>query len=250
MAEQSRTPPRRPVLGLGKEPELEVQPAAGMADGPFRVTAQNLTPGARVRLSSWLKDEKGGMFRCECYYVADRHGVVDTAVHPSVGGDFEGVLPLGLLDQMQPVETGRRLLKRDVRLPWVVNVELHSDGASETPLVSRSAERWYLGPGVTVQEVTVGRLRGRVFVPPAQFGRVPAVIDLFGSIGGCVDFRAALLASHGFVTFALAFAQYKDLPKSLAHSAGFIKDPNAPPTPIGMDLSYFEEAARFMQQHP
>ena len=248
MAEQSRTPPHRPVLGLEKEPELEVMPAAGMADGPFRVTAQNLTPGARVRLSSSLKDEKGGMFRCECYYVADRHGVVDTAVHPSVGGDFEGVQPFGLLDQMQPVETGRRLLKRDVRKPWVINVELHGDG--EAPIAARSAERHYLGPGVTVHEVTVGRLRGRVFVPPAQFGRVPAVIDLFGSIGGCIDFRAALLASHGFVTFALAFAAYKDCPKSLAHFAGFIKDKNAAPAPLGMDLAYFEEAAQFLQQHP
>lgn len=250
MAEQSRTPSHRPVLGLGKAPELDVQPAAGMADGPFRVNAQNLTPGARVRLSSWLKDERGGMFRCECYYVADRHGAVDTTVHPSVGGDFEGVQPFGLLDQMAPVEQGRRLLKRDVRIPWTVTVELHADGARETPTASRSAERRYLARGVAMHEVTVGRLRGRVFVPAARFGRVPAVVDLFGSIGGCVDFRAALLASHGFLTFALAFANYKDLPRSLAHSAGYIKDPAAPPAPVGMDLAYFEEAAQYMQQHP
>ena len=95
---------------------------------------------------------------------------------------------------------------------------------------SRTVERWHLGPGVMMHEVNVGRLRGYIFEPPAKHGtHVPAVLDLFGVVGGCQTFRAALLASHGFLTFALAYLNYKDLPKSF---------------PRGIDLSYFEEGAR------
>ena len=99
--------------------------------------------------------------------MADRRGAVDTRVLPSVGGTFEGVQPTGLLDHLVSVEPNRRLLKRDVTTPWRVTVQLHGEGADA---VTRVAERWYLAPGVTVHEVEVGRLRGRVFVPAAHHG--------------------------------------------------------------------------------
>ena len=35
---------------------------------------------------------------------------------------------------------------------------------------------------------------------------------MFGTTGGLIEFRAALLASHGYVTLALAYALYDDLP--------------------------------------
>ena len=37
---------------------------------------------------------------------------------------------------------------------------------------------------------------------------------MFGSHGGLLEYRAAILASHGFVRLALAFFSYKDLPES------------------------------------
>ena len=45
-------------------------------------------------------------------------------------------------------------------------------------------------------------------------GPHPAVIDMFGGIGGLLETRAALLASRGFLTLALAYFNYKDLPVS------------------------------------
>ena len=44
---------------------------------------------------------------------------------------------------------------------------------------------------------------------------MPGIIDLFGSAGGLVQHRSALLASHGFAAFSLAYFAYKDLPPSL-----------------------------------
>ena len=207
---------------------LELHPPTGMVDSPFHVTVHSLPPGCRVKLSSSLIDERGGEFRCECVYVADRCGAIDTRVHPSVGGTFEGVQPTGLLDHLVSVEPGRRLLKRDVTTPWRVAVQLHREGADA---VRRVAERWYLSPDVTMQEVDAGRLRGRLYIPAAHHGRVPAVIDLFGSLPGCVDFRAALLASHGFLAYALPNYGYRDMPSSFAQAALPMPTPDPSPRP-------------------
>lgn len=43
-------------------------------------------------------------------------------------------------------------------------------------------------------------------------GPFPGVIDMFGTAGGNIEFRAALLASRGYATLALAYMLYEDLP--------------------------------------
>ena len=48
----------------------------------------------------------------------------------------------------------------------------------------------------------------------AGSGPFPGVIDLFGTVGGLVEFRAAMLASHGLVGFTLSHALYEDLPSN------------------------------------
>ena len=57
---------------------------------------------------------------------------------------------------------------------------------------------------------------------------------MFGSHGGLLEHRAAILASHGFVVFALAFFAYKDLPE----------------TEWGLELEYFIEAVEWLAKHP
>ncbi|XP_048251944.1 acyl-coenzyme A thioesterase 1-like [Haliotis rufescens] len=57
---------------------------------------------------------------------------------------------------------------------------------------------------------------------------------MFGSTGGLVEFRAALLASRGFVSFALAYFRYDDLPSSLAD----------------VDFDYFLDAVDWLSSHP
>lgn len=45
--------------------------------------------------------------------------------------------------------------------------------------------------------------------------KLPAIVDLYGTRGGLNELRAALLASRGFVTLALAYFNYKDLPNRI-----------------------------------
>ena len=46
-------------------------------------------------------------------------------------------------------------------------------------------------------------------------GPFPGVIDLFGTAGGIIEFRSALLASRGFASLSLPYFNYEDLPDSL-----------------------------------
>jgi hypothetical protein len=54
-----------------------------------------------------------------------------------------------------------------------------------------------------------------VFASVSGRGPFPAVVDMFGTGGGVIEFRAALLASRGFVTFHLAYFDYEDLTSSV-----------------------------------
>ena len=58
-------------------------------------------------------------------------------------------------------------------------------------------------------------------------------MDLVGSGGGLLEWRASLLASRGFATLALAHWGYDDLPEPLTV----------------LDLDYFEEAATLLNCH-
>ena len=60
------------------------------------------------------------------------------------------------------------------------------------------------------------------------------VIDLLGGVVSLVEFKASLLASHGFATLALAFLGYEDQPLC----------------PSSINLDYFEEAANWLLSHP
>ena len=60
------------------------------------------------------------------------------------------------------------------------------------------------------------------------------VMDLLGGTGGLVEFKASLLASHGFAALAVAYYGYDDLPSSVSPY---------------VELEYIEEAAEWLYQH-
>ena len=55
-------------------------------------------------------------------------------------------------------------------------------------------------------------------------GPFPAVLDMFGTTGGLMEFRAALLATHGYTSYALPIFAYEALSESM----------------LNIDFEYFE----------
>ncbi|XP_075415624.1 acyl-coenzyme A amino acid N-acyltransferase 2-like [Tenrec ecaudatus] len=217
--------------------KLTVTPVSDLADRPVHVRVTGLHPTQLVMFKASLKDERGNLFQSRAVYRANSAGEVDLQQDPSLGGDYMGVHPMGLFWSLKPEKAFLRLTKRDVmNRPFQVTLDLYDSASfqddSRQPRASQITERWFSCPGMQRVPISEGRLRGALFLPPGE-GPFPGVIDLFGGIGGLVEFRASLLATHGFAVLALAYFAYEDLPKY----------------PREFDLEYFEEAANFLLAH-
>jgi len=86
----------------------------------------------------------------------------------------------------------------------------------------------------TIKEyVQEEKITGALF-HPKQKGRYPAALILSGSDGGMQEHAAALLASKGYVTLALAYFGVEGLPKNLEN----------------IPLEYFQEATKWLKKLP
>ncbi|XP_036437895.1 acyl-coenzyme A thioesterase 5-like isoform X1 [Colossoma macropomum] len=201
-----------------------------MFDEAVEIKLSGLTPQQHVELQSNLQDDRGVRFKATATYQADEKGEVDLSRHPSLGGNYTGVEPMGLFWSMRPDVPHSIVVKRDASTPLNYHIEASSGGEI---LAKETNERHFTGPGVRRAPVSDGRIRGTLFTPPGE-GPFPGIIDLYTLGGGMCEPRAALLASKGFEVLALAYYGYQDLPKKVKK----------------FDLEYFEEAITFLQRLP
>ncbi|XP_068110409.1 acyl-coenzyme A thioesterase 1-like [Hyperolius riggenbachi] len=213
--------------------QLRVCPGRCLYDEPLRLQVSGLSPGQHVTLRTELTDEGGELFSSLGRYRAGSSRELELSRSPALeGGSFTGIEPEGPLWALKPRDPLRRLLKRNVQSPFQLRFSLHQE-PSGTLLASAAQERGFMGEGVTRLLVREGRVRGSLFLPPGS-GPFPAVIDLYGTGGGLMEHRASLLGSHGYMTLALAFFDFDDLPNNLG----------------GLSLNYFQEAVEFLRHHP
>ncbi|XP_038625750.1 bile acid-CoA:amino acid N-acyltransferase isoform X2 [Tachyglossus aculeatus] len=219
--------------------QLTVTPQSALVDEPLQIQLTGLHPSQLVTFRASLINEKGLLFQSRAFYRASEAGEVDLEKASALGGDYVGVHPMGLFWTLKPQKVFSRLMKRDViNTPYYVKLEVYNSAVldfsvEDQPLISTTVERWYAGAGVKRIQIREGRVRGALFLPPGK-GPFPGIIDMFGGIGGLVEFRASLLASRGFTVLALAYFGYEDLPKDA----------------LEVDLEYFEEATNLLLKHP
>ncbi|XP_055496768.1 acyl-coenzyme A thioesterase 5-like [Leucoraja erinacea] len=222
---------------------FSVTPCKSLADEDVCIRVAGLSRHQEVTLRAHALDEREQIFDSYAHYRADSHGLLDITHSPSLGGDYLGVVPMGLLWTLSPatMEMPYQKLRPYTNLigmPMRIDLFLHS-GHSQTRVVpgqilaKQTIERWYSKPGVRWIKLREGSIRGSLFLPPGD-GQFPGVIDLFGDEGGLTEFRACLLASRGFATLALPYFGFEDLPRALTD----------------LRLEYFEEAVDYLQKHP
>lgn len=220
-------------------PTVTASPASALVDDDVSIVIGGLEGHQAVTVVSILKEEKVKMMSY-AHFEADDDGVVDVTTMPSIGGSYEGIEPMGFIWAMTltPDQTyGTRLMKRNVLTPINVDVMVYNghfvvndpERIDDECLATVNLQRWYISEDVERIEIRRGRMVATLFVPKGP-GLFPGVLDLFGSIGGLVEYRASLLASRGFVTLALAYYW--------------------PPKVMVQDLEYFEEAVDFLASHP
>ncbi|NXE46962.1 ACOT1 thioesterase, partial [Casuarius casuarius] len=201
-------------------------------DDPIQIHVTGLLPQQAVTLRACLADESGELFQAHARYRAGSSGELDLTRSPALGGSYSGVEPMGLLWSLQSETPYKRLVKRNVLTPFCVDLEVYDGHGNMSRLLGKCTnERRFLGEGVKRISVREGRLKATLFLPPGS-GPFPGLIDLYGSGGGLVEYRASLLACRGFVTLALAYMAFEDLPAM----------------PEILELGYFEEAVNFLRK--
>ncbi|XP_052791438.1 acyl-coenzyme A amino acid N-acyltransferase 1-like [Mya arenaria] len=210
---------------MSRNPSILVDDPEALVDAVIRICVEGLSAHEPVTVRAEIRHE-GAVYAACANYVADDQGVVDVTRDASSGGTYEGVSAMGLFWSMKAAPGqpyGLRLVVANASLPLLSDVavfpghlsleQTYTDDAS--PLCTKIIRRWYMGKGVKKIPVSSGRLRGTLFLPQGR-GPFPGVIDMFGTMGACIEFRAALLASHGFAALALPYFRYRDLPKKMA----------------------------------
>jgi dienelactone hydrolase len=179
-----------------------------LADEPVQFSVVGCSPRETVTITAaWTIG--GEPVRSEARFTADGSGIVDPGRHASTGGSYTGVEPHGLWWSIGLSDADLAVESLD---PWTVSLT----AAGERWDSSGSLVRRKAAPSVRQLEVTSGRLRGIAFIPDGP-GPFPSVLLFSGSGGGLasVQCQAALLASRGFATLALAYFHYADLPSEL-----------------------------------
>ncbi|XP_028286752.1 acyl-coenzyme A thioesterase 4-like [Parambassis ranga] len=221
--------------------KVSVQPSRGLVDEKFVVLVQNAFPGFQLTVHAHHQCEDGHGWEAFGHYTADATGTVNVSEDPSLGGTYSGAEPMGLLWSLRPVpgsKPGLRMRKKNVQTPMEITVSVYQGHQTEgfvdqVPLTGVVVERWYMAPGVQRIPITEDGLTATLFLPSGP-GPFPGLLDLWGGGGQLVEYRAALLASHGIASLALDYLT----PKITMETGKMV------------DNQYFETAYRVLQQHP
>lgn len=221
--------------------KLSVHPSRALVDEKFRVLVQKAPAGSKLTVRSHHHSEDKHDWEAFGHYVSDSTGTVNLSEDPSLGGAYDGVEPMALLWSLRPVpgsKPGLRMRKTNVETPMELTISVYqghlTEGFSEqTPLAAVVVERWYMAPGVRRIPVTEHDLTATLFLPPGP-GPFPAVLDLWGGGGNLVEYRASLLASHGFAALALDY-----LTSKITVTTGKL-----------VENDYFEMAYKLLNEHP
>ncbi|KAM3877888.1 peroxisomal succinyl-coenzyme A thioesterase-like [Diretmus argenteus] len=229
-------------------PLLTATPARALIDEQITIKGHFLPPHSPVTVCAKMHSEDGDLWEAFSHYNTNENGVVNLSRDHSVGGSYLGCEPMGLFWGLQPApgeRDGLRLRKKNVETPYIVHVSLldghvspsesFKDGGQSTERAALTVERWYMAPGVRRIEIRQNGIVGTLFIPFGP-GPFPAMLDMWGMGGGLVEYRSALFASRGFVSFSLAYIGHKELPGPLNR--------------LNVGDAYFKSAFCLIQDHP
>jgi hypothetical protein len=200
------------TLQLASAQEIVVEPQSALSDTPVSIILSGFEPESELTLRAQTTDEAGVLWESYAVFGVAGDGSVDVARQAPLEGTYETADPMGLFWSMQPQdEAAQPFFVQETLEPQVVAFEAEVEGET---VAGAEAERLAVAPEVVRAEVREDGLVATLFTPPGD-GPHPGIIVLGGSEGGLGEGRAALLASHGYATLALAYFGIEELPEEL-----------------------------------
>ena len=210
-------------------PTIEIHPQSALADEPLTIRITGLLPRQSATLRAGMHGPFGQDWESQATFQADGRGTVDLTREAPDSGTYAIADPMGMVWSMEATAaTGdSRPAPDDLLAPTIITFIVEVEGKRVT---EATAERLHIAPGVSRQLVREQGLVGTFFQPPGPEPR-PGVMLVGGGEGGLPEAVAALLASHGYATLALAYFRMEDLPPGLE----------------SIPLEYFQTAAAWLQ---
>jgi dienelactone hydrolase len=202
------------VCGPGRcrasaETAFTVAPQTALIDSPVRILAKTQSAHAVVTIEARAEID-GTTYRSWASYRTDATGAVNLDAAAPLRGTYAGVDGMGLFWSMQPVASHGYVPAS--LAPVRIRLTLYTTTGSNGVTLTR--ER-------IAADVTRVALRGEPIVGTLFLSRKSSargiVVVLGGSEGGIDENRAAIIASHGFDTLALAYFGASGLPSELAN---------------------------------
>jgi pimeloyl-ACP methyl ester carboxylesterase len=233
-----------PAGELPAATRITAGPMEGTFDQVVKVRVEQLEPGSQVTIHAALIDHKGRRWTAEGQYFASAAGTVDTHTDMSIGGTYTGAGAEQLLCSVLPVPreqlaeyiAGLGVGDDKPLLPAIVDhqpVDIEVDARVGSVSIGQvSLRRAYGAPGQTARSIDTERVKGLFYEPPAAAPKRMPVLVIGGSGGGVLWQPAALLASRGHPTLAVAYFGYADLQ----------------PTLLQIPIERFKDAAHWLRQ--
>jgi len=201
-----------------------------MADQPASIIVTGLAPGSQVTIRAELTDGAAQTWAAQADFAADSTGSVDTSKLAPLNGSYRTVSALGLVWSMRSKDFNVHLYEPPHNFqPQPIQFRLLVNGQEVS-----SAQFTQLAIRPDIQQINVdGVIHGILFLP-GDSARHPGILVVGGSEGGYPGRKAAWLASHGYVAFALCYFHCSGTPDNLER----------------IPLEYFGQALAWMMKRP
>ncbi len=194
----------------GKEPQFVIDNKEPLMDEIIKIKIVNLPPNKKVKVSQESSEGEGSAF-----FLSSKKGVVDfSAQEPLPGSCYKGINPMGLFLFEKRKKESSLFYSSPTDQPVLTELKAEVDGKI---IAQIKINRWWLKSGIERKEIRKPGFVAVLFKPISR-EKLPTIVVLGGSEGGLSSQKkAGLLASHGYITLALAYFREEGLPKDLCN---------------------------------
>lgn len=213
------------------QPEISVNHATALLDVPLSISISGLPAQTAVTVEATAVDCDHTPYASEATFMSTSRGTLDLDTASPLSGGYSGTHGMGLFDVMRPATGGEYEFEFCVPHSGF-QITLTAIVAGHVVARIVVTRLWSLS-GVTMHDLRPGSdgFYGEYFSPAPGAPKRPGVVIFGGSEGGLsVLDDAALLASHGYPSVALAY----------------FGEPGIPSTEQNIPLEYFAKSLRWL----